>query len=102
MKRLLLVLVLATGCSSVPPEVVLSVQALKVNTGKVGASYLALLRELSSPLPEDGETQEASEKRWADHLAHQEALVKTNDTLAAKVCEWALVSSGQDPKEDKE
>jgi hypothetical protein len=102
MKKLLLVLVLATGCASVPADVVASIATLRKHTGKVGKSYVTLLEKQPVPPPKEGETAEKAAKAWADHLEHQRMLVETNDVLAERVHRWAQVSSEQEPEEKPE
>jgi hypothetical protein len=82
---LALVVIAATGCSSVPSDVVESIGVLRENTHKLAENYSALL-ERSGP----AEGQEAAD--WNKHTEHQKVLMGANNTLADKVYEWAKVS----------
>lgn len=85
MKKLLLILVFAVGCLSVPTGVVSSIEVLKDNTHKLAKHYAAELDRAEAPA---GQTEES----WKKHVAHEKALMSVNNTLADKVHKWAAVS----------
>ena len=96
MRKLLIILVLATGCASVPADVVESVDVLRNNTHKLSINYSALLDRADAPAAPEGESADEQADRlkgWAKHRKHQKMLMSANNTLADKVYEWAVVSA---------
>ena len=91
---LVAILLIATGCNSVPADVVESVGVLRDNTHKLAANYSELLERAPAPAAE-GETdaeKDASAAAWERHRKHELMLMSVNNTLADKVYEWAEVS----------
>ncbi len=107
MRKLLFIAILlaATGCSSVPADVVESIGVLRDNTHKLAQNYGALLERSTAPAGHALETNEQEAARleaWAKRKTHQRLLMSANNTLADKVYEWAEVSKEEDPTENTE
>jgi hypothetical protein len=111
MRKLLLValLLVASGCSSVPADVVESIGILRDNTHSLSKHYGELIDRAPAPEPPaapEGETEEQKEKRlaaaakaWKNYKKHKRMLMTVNNTLANKVYTWAEVSQ-EDPAEE--
>lgn len=93
MRKLLLILVLATGCASVPTDVVDSIGVLRDNTHKLAGNYRKLLNRSSAPKDDGAQSEEGRDRAWAKHKKYQKMLMSANNTLSDKVYEWAVVSS---------
>ena len=108
MRKILLIaaLLVATGCNSVPTEVVESIGVLRDNTHALSQKYDALLERSSAPdAASDAETDTEKQARldkWIGHKQHQRLLMGANNTLADKVYEWAEVSQEDTPEENPE
>lgn len=103
MKKFLLVLVvvLAQGCCSVPAEVAESADVLRDNTYALSSSYAALLERAGAPALEDGPEDETDEDKtarvedhaeaWEKHVRHENALMGANNILADRMATWTAV-----------
>lgn len=84
-----------SGCYCVPVDVTGSISVLRENTLKLSAHYEALLDQsgpTASTAPQT-DREKAIRKAWEDHVAHEKALMKANNTLADRVHEWATVET---------